>query len=218
MPIPRESSFIFVFEFMPNRAIRPPNSESSHCENAGLRHVTTWLTRSSEGNGHASSTTPIRERTARWTRSEASAPNGSPNSLTSPAPMCCKPKATRIIVVLPAPFAPTKPTISPGATARLTSRSANESLKSQLTCRMSKRFVMKPPLSSVARIPHLRSNRASHAVLHAKLPGQRPEQQPSPAFPRCGAVALPQHLMVTEATKQPLPCTVSMNPSASKSE
>ena len=49
---------------------------------------------------------------------------GAPNSAMVPPEAGSRPSSIRISVVLPAPLAPSRPTISPGPTRRLTSRTA----------------------------------------------------------------------------------------------
>ena len=147
--------------------------------------------RNSEGNGHVSRTKPIRARTRRWTSSEEPLPNGSPNNAMSPASTCCRPKATRMVVVLPAPLAPTNPTISPGATEMLTSRNENESLTLRLTRRISRRFVTRSSLSlRLTRTLRLQPNQAFRVTLYARHPAQTPVLPLGQAIPQRVAAVL----------------------------
>ena len=50
---------------------------------------------------------------------------GDPSQITLPESASSTPSTTRIVVVLPAPFAPTNPKISPGVTVKLRSWSAS---------------------------------------------------------------------------------------------
>ena len=128
MPMPRERSLTFVLGSRPNRSMNPANVLRSHVGYAGPTSASIWPTLSVEGKGHVSSTRPTRARRQRCVSSGASAPQRCPNRRTSPASSFISPRAARIVVVLPAPLAPTKPTIWPGSTASVTSRSEKRSL------------------------------------------------------------------------------------------
>ena len=52
---------------------------------------------------------------------------GWPNRRTAPSSAAMIPKAALMVVVLPAPFDPMKPTTQPGSTARLTPESSKSS-------------------------------------------------------------------------------------------
>src|SRR4051794_19401584 len=66
-----------------------------------------------------------------------SAITSTPLTRTSPEVGSDRPAITRIVVVLPAPFGPRKPKISPGATERLRSSTATKSLYFFVRCWMS---------------------------------------------------------------------------------
>ena len=128
MPMPRERSLTFALGSKPNRSMRLAKVSWLQVGYAGPTSASIWPALSVEGKGHVSRTRPTRERRQRCVSSGASAPQRCPNRCTSPASSLISPSAARIVVVLPAPLAPTKPTIWPGSTASVTSRSEKRSL------------------------------------------------------------------------------------------
>src|ERR1700761_2127825 len=70
----------------------------------------------------------------RWTSlCEASPPIETPSNVTSPPSGAYRPEITLIAVVLPEPFGPTSPKISPGTTWKLTPSSAGKPPKRLIT-------------------------------------------------------------------------------------
>jgi len=82
-------------------------------------------TRQVSGKAQVSSTMPMRDLMA----SSAALPQvtGCPNRRTVPASAAMMPRIALMVVVLPAPFDPMKPTTQPGSTARLTPESSKSS-------------------------------------------------------------------------------------------
>lgn len=150
MPMPRDRSRTFAFGGMSNSSSKLAKRCASQRANAGATHAIACFTFSSAGKGHVSNTTPMRPRNRRCASAGAVAPKGWPNRRTLPLSRCKSPKIARIIVVLPAPFAPTKPTISPGCKAMFTSASAKSSLRRLPAPRTSKRVSMIVSVSSCA--------------------------------------------------------------------
>ena len=78
------------------------------------------MTERSGTNGQVSRTAPILPFTRWQVAASALMSNGSPNSTTRPASSGMSPSRARMVVVLPAPFAPTKPTMLPAGTRKST--------------------------------------------------------------------------------------------------
>ena len=142
MPMPRERSLTFVLGSRPNRSMRLAKVSWLQVGYAGLTSASTSVTLSVEGKGHVSSTRPTRVRKQRCASSGAPAPQRCPNRCTSPVSSLISPRAARMVVVLPAPLAPTKPTIWPGSTASVTSRSEKRSLTVREMPLRSRKFCM----------------------------------------------------------------------------
>ena len=149
-----------------------------------------------------SNTTPTRERSRRTSASGVSAARGSPKSVAYPESSFRRPSAARIIVVFPAPFAPTRPTISPDPMERLAFRSEKESLTWRFASRISRRFdmgVLYPFIWYIAftcaliggfiRGPREQRGRACRAARPVRPPAQPPVRPLARAVPQLDAGA-----------------------------